>query len=156
MFANDLARVIYPSIATDILAGLGLHHLIFRHGEWDFVGPLLVAKFIYISVPSLSIVISVAIACGKTAILLKYIYPCIKHGIITLAAMVFSILWYRCQFHRLREFPGPLGARMSVAYIMWKTAKSVMGFELMRDYHEKYGDFVRVGTLPLLPIIKNF
>jgi hypothetical protein len=147
MLENDLGSTNYPSIAVDILTGLGLHHLIFRHGEWDFAGPLLVAKLIFIGVPSVSILVGLAIACGKTATLLNCLYPCIKHATITLTAMTFSILWYRWQFHRLRGFHGPPGARLSVIYIMWKSAKSTMGFELIREYHERYGDFVRVGML---------
>lgn len=144
---------IHPSVAVDILTGFGLHHLIFRHGEWDFAGPLLAAKLILIGVPALLISLGVAWICGQTATLFNYLYSCIKHGTITLTAMTFSILCYRWRFHPLCGFQGPPGARLSNAYIMWKTAKSPMGFEMIRHYHERYGDFVRVGMFLHLPMM---
>lgn len=60
-----------------------------------------------------------------------------------------SMLVYRGLFHRLRKFPGPVAARLTKFYAVWRSA-------LQKQYHlelgimrEKYGDVVRTGPREL-------
>lgn len=63
-----------------------------------------------------------------------------------------SMLVYRAWFHRLRRFPGPLGARLSRFYRVLRDARRLQAHLEDQRLHEKYGDFVRVGELFLLLI----
>jgi len=63
--------------------------------------------------------------------------------------LISSIGAYRLLFHRLRNFPGPLPAKISRFYATSLAAKNVKyGFEV-RKLHEEYGDFVRTGPREL-------
>jgi hypothetical protein len=60
-----------------------------------------------------------------------------------------SLLLYRGIFHRLNRFPGPVAARLTKFYAVWKSS-------LARQYHlelgalrAKYGDVVRTGPREL-------
>lgn len=68
---------------------------------------------------------------------------CLTLGFLT------SMLLYRGLFHRLRKFPGPVAARLTKFYAVWKSS-------LARQYHlelgilqAKYGDVVRTGPREL-------
>jgi hypothetical protein len=56
-----------------------------------------------------------------------------------------SIILYRLLFHRLRNFPGPLGARVSRFYAVSISAKGLQYHLELEKMHQKYGDFVRTG-----------
>ena len=55
-----------------------------------------------------------------------------------------SIAIYRVFFHKLRNFPGPIGARVSK---LWHVGKLLgrPNFKVLDDLHQQYGDFVRTG-----------
>jgi cytochrome P450 family 628 len=59
-------------------------------------------------------------------------------------ALFFSIITYRLAFHRLRHFPGPIGAKITKGYGLWM-ARNVKYVHELCNLHEKYGDIVRVG-----------
>lgn len=63
--------------------------------------------------------------------------------------LVSSILLYRTFFHRLRRFPGPLGAKLSRFYLFNKVHRNCQGHLVTDQFHQKYGDFVRLGKPPL-------
>lgn len=55
-----------------------------------------------------------------------------------------SITLYRIFFHPLRDFPGPLMARVTKLWNVAHAARST-NFRLMEDMRRSYGDFVRTG-----------
>ena len=61
-----------------------------------------------------------------------------------LGALWTSMLVYRCFFHPLRDWPGPLGARLSMFYHVFQIRK-LDQYKYLQRLHEKYGDFVRIG-----------
>jgi hypothetical protein len=58
-----------------------------------------------------------------------------------------SIAVYRLFFHRCRNFPGPLPAKITRFYAAYLSAKDVQYYKELAKVHEKYGDFVRTGLL---------
>lgn len=73
----------------------------------------------------------------------------------TLYLIFWTSLWtyiglYRVFFHPLREYPGPLGARLS----KWYTVKNVIEtrwhwHRVQQDLQKQYGDYVRTGPREL-------
>lgn len=73
----------------------------------------------------------------------------------TLCLTFWVTLWmyigaYRVFFHPLRNFPGPLGARLS----KWYTVKKVIDtrwhwYRVQQELQKKYGDYVRTGPREL-------
>lgn len=62
-------------------------------------------------------------------------------------AVLLSIAVYRLVFHRCRNFPGPLLAKISRFYAAYLSAKDVQYFKELARVHAQYGDFVRTGML---------
>lgn len=60
-------------------------------------------------------------------------------------ALFCSILAYRLFFHRLRRFPGPVGAKVSRFYAASIASKKIQYYKEVDKLHQKYGDFVRTG-----------
>jgi len=73
-------------------------------------------------------------------------------GVSFNTGLTLSIGIYRLFFHRLREFPGPLGAKLSRFYTVKLAAKSVQYNVEVAKMHEKYGDFIRTGRTPLISL----
>ncbi|OJD35553.1 cytochrome p450 [Diplodia corticola] len=65
-----------------------------------------------------------------------------------LSSLAVSTIVYRLFFHRLRKFPGPLGAKISKFYSLYLSRNIQYHFELDK-LHEKYGDVVRTGPREL-------
>ena len=61
-----------------------------------------------------------------------------------LTALSASIAIYRVFFHRLRQFPGPMGAKITKLYgvYMSRDSRYIDGLHAL---HQKYGDIVRIG-----------
>lgn len=62
-------------------------------------------------------------------------------------ALLGSIGAYRLLFHRLRRFPGPLGAKITKFYAARLAAKDVQYYKEVAKMHARYGDIVRTGML---------
>ncbi|RDW95068.1 hypothetical protein BP5796_00831 [Coleophoma crateriformis] len=56
-----------------------------------------------------------------------------------------SLALYRLFFHRLRNFPGPVFAKLSRFHATILAARNIQYNVEVRKLHEKYGDFVRTG-----------
>lgn len=56
-----------------------------------------------------------------------------------------SIAIYRLVFHRCRNFPGPVAAKLSRFYAASLSAKNVQYYKELANLHAQYGDFVRTG-----------
>ena len=64
-----------------------------------------------------------------------------------LAAAGTSMITYRLFFHRLNNFPGPFPAKVTRFSAMYDAHTSGLRYHQQLDrLHQKYGDFVRVGT----------
>lgn len=63
------------------------------------------------------------------------------------AGLSLSMGMYRLFFHRLRKFPGPIGARLSRFYTTALASKKIQYYLEVKKIHETYGDFVRTGKL---------
>lgn len=129
------------------LAGVLSHHIVFRPYEidgaaWDLV-------FAYIA-----LFISLCIAYAQIAGFAFFESLCRTVLVATTynVSLTASILVYRAFFHRLRPFPGPFNARLSRFYAFHKATKTIRGCEDIQELHEKYGDFVRVGTKKQKPL----
>ena len=63
-----------------------------------------------------------------------------------LASLGATTVVYRLFFHRVRHFPGPLGAKISRFYNVLITKRSGFKYHLeLENLHSEYGDFVRTG-----------
>ncbi|PSR97179.1 averantin oxidoreductase, partial [Coniella lustricola] len=143
---------------TSFAVGVGLHVVVFRHGEWDLeasnlgvlavaapfavaVGVDMVSQRVGASSSSSPVRSSETLwVTGKTATTLVAI--CIL-GIYT------SMLVYRAFFHRLGRFPGPFGARLSHFWIAAKGVQSGKEFAVLKQLHGTHGDVVRLGPQTL-------
>lgn len=66
-----------------------------------------------------------------------------------------NILVYRLFFHRLRNVPGPIAARVSRHYAAYHTVKDAQMHYTIQRLHRQYGDVVRIGILdPPQPYFK--
>lgn len=117
------------------LAAITLHETVLRRVEVD-----------HLTLPILGI---------SSAIYLLLAY-CVTFFRATAIFLGFwSILWiyigaYRAFFHPLRDYPGPIGARLS----KWYTVKRVIDtrwhwHRVQQDLHKQYGDYVRTGPREL-------
>ncbi|KAF3384940.1 hypothetical protein F1880_002809 [Penicillium rolfsii] len=118
-----------------------LIHLSILTSEIDsVVGSLLIgAFFIWIG---LAVSFTRVLDVGLIVAIAKSSLACLSF----LAGLGISTVVYRLLFHRLRSFPGPLGARVSRFYTLWVTKRSGLRYhrELER-LHAEFGDFVRTG-----------
>lgn len=123
-------------------AGIAIHILVFRRGEWDLRIPMLVAFYgclqllsvvylCFLSRDSYSFSHAVRIVAG--------------FGFCFLVGLANSMLIYRAFFHRLNRFPGPFFARLSNLYAAGLTARNLQLYSEVEKLHEQYGDFVRLG-----------
>lgn len=66
-----------------------------------------------------------------------------------------NILVYRLFFHRLRNVPGPIAARVSRHYAAYHTVKDAQMHYTIQRLHQQYGDVVRIGIIdPPQPCFK--
>lgn len=56
-----------------------------------------------------------------------------------------SMSVYRLFFHRTRNFPGPIPAKLTRFYAMQQSAKNMQYYKELDEMHAEYGDFVRTG-----------
>jgi hypothetical protein len=123
-------------------AALGvLFHLSILTSEIDSaVGSLLIGAFLIWSGLAVAFVkildVDFVVAIAKSS--LSYI--CFLAGLGT------STVVYRLLFHRLRNFPGPLGAKISRFHTVWVTKRTGLRYHLeLERLHAEFGDFVRTG-----------
>lgn len=130
---------IMPPLTGAICIGVTTHVIVFARGEWER----------HVVTIAWSIFLSPALIYAATSRFIGGLY--IQFLIYTLTTVIgFSVGFlismgiYRIYFHRLRKFPGPLGARLSG---FWSMGTALRGFQLHKktqQLHEFYGDFVRI------------
>ncbi|KAM5434374.1 putative tryprostatin B 6-hydroxylase [Microsporum canis] len=120
-------------------AGLLSHWQLFLRGEWERHAPLVAAFY------------SLAAAGLLAGLLFVQRLP-VFDSVVTLAALAAayslslfaSICIYRLCFHALKQFPGPVAAKLSG---FWSVASSLPQFkfhEAVQGLHAEHGDFVRI------------
>lgn len=125
---------IKPAVVGAIL-GLLMHHGLFIHGEWHIQAPAILLCHIL---------------CFSCLIwILDSAWWIISGYLFTLFS---SICIYRLFFHRLSHFPGPLCARITKVWHMWK-ARACKNHLVLQGLRQRYGDFVRTGGLYSLSIL---
>jgi hypothetical protein len=126
-----------------VALGAGLHPVA-RNFEIDMhaipiagLVSVLQMAYLYVTIKSPG-----ATVCGAISAVLAQT-ACLTLGLLT------SMLLYRGLFHRLKRFPGPVAARLTKFYAVWKSS-------LARQYHlelgalqARYGDVVRTGPREL-------
>ena len=60
-----------------------------------------------------------------------------------------SMTLYRAFFHRIGNFPGPFGARLSKFWTVAQVAAKLDYHKKLDALHQTYGDYVRTGTVVL-------
>jgi hypothetical protein len=124
-----------------IIAGVLTHQVIFIRGEWEKYTPL-VAKIYGVVELLLSAYLLNLVFRDNEFYKPMEIHFTLFTGY--LVGIFGSICTYRLFFHRLRDFPGPLGAKVSG---FWSIIVSVPSFKFhqrVQELHKKHGDFVRI------------
>jgi hypothetical protein len=112
--------------------------LYFSRGEFDKMvwKPLLVLSLLH----PVSMLAVMSTGCG----VLKSLMLVFMLDLSYFLPLFFSIALYRLCFHRLRRFPGPFWARLSMFWRI-KQIASQNHYILVDNLHKKYGDVVRIG-----------
>ncbi len=126
----------YPTAAA---AGALSHVCYFNRGEHHLYGVM------YMQVFSAAYVAAVAILYQQGQTLSNTLAQVTPIALLYLAGLYTSLVTYRLFLHPLNKFPGPFGARLSK---LWLSAQLKDGdaFRKVQQLHEKYGDFVRIGS----------
>jgi hypothetical protein len=77
-----------------------------------------------------------------------YVFGLVKASLFAASfntGLLTSIVVYRLFFHRCRNFPGPLSAKVSKFHAARLATKDVQYYKELAKMHEQYGDFVRTG-----------
>ncbi|EAW15346.1 cytochrome P450 [Aspergillus clavatus NRRL 1] len=107
--------------------GLGMHHGLFIHGEWHIQAPLIVLyHFTCFSVLLMTISHAEWLIGGY------------------LLSLYTSIAVYRLFYHRLNSFSGPVLARTTKLWHVWK-ARHRQNHLVLLDLYQRYGEVVRTG-----------
>lgn len=117
------------------LAGVLMHVLVFRIGEWDVASPSIFSYH----------VVTALVASWASAQLQIPAAEVAKCSGYYVAGLYLSMLLYRVCFHRLRKYPGPFLAKITNFYITARSFKKFHLFEEVQKLHSQYGDYVRLG-----------
>jgi Na+(H+)/acetate symporter ActP len=120
---------LYHRFFIPTMVGIGMHLAFFIRGEWHLQAPLLLVSHL-------------ACFCILLGTMKHAAFWSITGYVLGLFS---SILIYRVFFHRLRHFPGPLGARASKLWHVWKLQTGHQNHFLLPELHKRYGDFIRTG-----------
>ena len=135
-------------VLTSFIIGVGLHVVLFRHGEWHLLAfKLELTHLVLIGVLVLLGVHSAQPHNGwpQSAITGSCLVASLEIGVLS------SMIVYRAFFHRLtrHDFSGPFVARLSQFYQMALASKRLRLCDEVEVLHKKYGDFVRTGPAEL-------
>ncbi|CAI6337129.1 unnamed protein product [Periconia digitata] len=121
------------------LAGISAHLLLFKYGEWHMQAPVLFRLYV---IATLSTTILAIVVHGYET----GTWRSLSLNITFMFSLFSSIGIYRVFFHRLKNFPGPIMARTTKLWHVWKciTARS-RNHHVLDNIHKQYGDFVRTG-----------
>lgn len=124
--------------------GVLSHLAVFVRSEWDNSGP----KLFYFMISAPWIIAGTSHFYLRTSVAASIIYGILIPFSWTLGVFS-SITIYRLFFHRTRKFPGPLGNKISAFYTFYTCVlPGYQRFIKYQEFHDKYGDFVRVCESP--------
>jgi hypothetical protein len=132
-FASAMHEVAQGNVAyvVGVAALLGVaFHLSIRPIEFEFI------MFHFMAASAFAFVLLVYVLGFVTAILFTATFN---------TAVLSSVAVYRLAFHRCRQFPGPLAAKVTRFYAASLSAKNVKYYKELANMHDQYGDFVRTG-----------
>ncbi|PGH28239.1 hypothetical protein AJ80_00130 [Polytolypa hystricis UAMH7299] len=124
-------------------AGVTSHVLFFRQNEHHMYA----LRYIQIFLATFASVVALLVSIEHDSIR----HATIKVGSISafyLSGVYTSLLFYRTVLHPLNKFPGPFGARVSSFWLPLQI-RNADGFKRVKILHDKYGEFVRVGSSDL-------
>ena len=126
-----------------VVAGIASHVLFFNRAEHHMYGAKYLTTFLGLFVLSTTILVKfagdpLALALTRVTVL----------AISYLSGLYGSLLVYRIVLHPLKRFPGPVAARISSLWFSTQLGNADAHQQLLR-LHEKYGDFVRIGSSDL-------
>lgn len=131
-----------------VILGIGLHVVLFRHGEWHLFAYKF--KLFHILAILLLMVLGVHLAkpgngWAQDVRSASWLVAGIVSGVWS------SMLVYRAFFHRLTRhgFSGPFVARLSQFYQTTLAAKNLRICDEIEVLHKRYGDIVRIGPQEL-------
>lgn len=135
IIAGDSTRT---SIVTSFIGGVLLHLFVLRHGEWNlhgstFCGAGLVFWCILFAT---SLTSSSVLSAAFSAALVTW---------TAIFGIFLSMSIYRLLFHRIRHFPGPLGAKVTSWWASSLHGKRWHFYKGVAALHEQYGDYVRIA-----------
>lgn len=129
-------------VVVSALSGVTSHIVFFVHGELDRKAKQIFSGLVLTPAAILTIFVTLGIPLVEASITTATIWASF------LAALTASILVYRVFLHPLRKFPGPVLAGTTKWWGAFKAAGSLQNHYLVRDLHQQYGDFVRIGESP--------
>ena len=130
----------YLGLTLAAVMGISSHLLFFINGEHHMQAPRLL--LVHLAAFPLLVILFFwhngnAWCAIKESILITATYS---------SSLAISIIIYRLFFHQLREYPGPMFARITK---FWHVAKLISkpNFLLLDELHNQYGDIVRTGEV---------
>ncbi|MCJ1464976.1 hypothetical protein MMC07_003591 [Pseudocyphellaria aurata] len=135
-------------IASSLVLGLLSHWLYFIRGEHHLHALLFVKLFFWLPILSCLSLVLLRVPFARAVQLTASV------AAAYLGALWTSIIIYRTLFHRLHHFPGPALARTSKLYHVAQLGQ-MKNFRQLAAWHQRYGDFVRIGPAELSIISPN-
>jgi hypothetical protein len=129
------------TLRANILAGICFHPLVARP-EVEF--EKLMRHFLSIAVIFSGIDLFASIYLVDRSLPASILQSCVSWSGFVVGLLA-SLSIYRFFFHRCRDFPGPVGARLSRFYTSYLNAQEGQFYRKLAAIHEKYGDYVRMG-----------
>lgn len=129
-----------------VIAGAATHSLFFNRDEHHMYG------LRYLQIYSLIFFAAILASVGIEGLTISHACAVVApFGGFYFSGLYGSLVIYRVFFHPLKEFPGPLATRISSLSFSARLAR-LDAHKKVAALHEKYGDFVRVGSSDLSTI----
>jgi hypothetical protein len=136
--------MINQHLAAAFATGILLHTTLLKNIELD----VYILQFLAAAVEAV-ITLTAAHVWLRNLTLAKAIQSSAAEACLVVLGLFTSMTIYRLLFHRLRKFPGPIGARVSRFYNLYLSAKNVQYHVEIEKLHKQYGDFIRTGKAML-------
>ena len=124
-------------VITACILGVSSHVFYFRIGEHHMSGPriAILVPLVWMLIAALRLRDEPLSSAVRETTLLVGTYAASVYGSMTI---------YRLFFHPLRHFPGPVLARVSKFWHVFRLS-GLQNQLLLEDLHQQYGDIVRIG-----------
>ncbi|KAE8036859.1 hypothetical protein FH972_009492 [Carpinus fangiana] len=133
-----------PTLLLAAAAGVATHVGYFNRGEHHFYGVRYLQAFLTVCITAIALQVRSADVPTRTALSTTATIA----GAF-LAGVYASLLTYRIFLHPLNKFPGPFMARITSYWYTFQVAGHARAQDVTMRMHEKYGEFVRVGSSDL-------